>query len=111
MSSPPTPTRTAAPLAELRAGDIVRISGARGTVIGQVVEIQPPSALPDLPGTHPADIVRAILEEAGITAVVWLSYTNNHGQRLLFAALRGSDSWVDLQGNLLTVAPLRQTPE
>lgn len=92
----------------LRTGQRVIISGSAGTVAGTVEQVSPATAagLPDLPGAPDPSHVAAILAEADITHVAWITYAYTPAQQLMFAALRDREGkWWDLRGEELAIDP------
>jgi len=95
----------------MNAGDTVRISNpARGAVVGSVLQVTTPAALPALP-SHAFDelktrAVRAILEEWHVSQIALLSYRyiGPHRTRdVCFFALRISGAWYDLKHQPLSI--------
>jgi hypothetical protein len=97
----------------MNAGDCVRISNpARGAVIGSVLQVTTPAALPALP-SHAFDelrtrAVRRILEEWHVSTIALLSYRfrgPTRSREVAFFALRISGAWYDLKRQPLTIEP------
>jgi hypothetical protein len=84
-------------------GDRVHVSGAAGSVIGEVISVASPWELPDLPELE-AGPARGVLLEWGIVSVAMIGY--NRPPRVVFAALELNDGrWFDLRGQELSISP------
>lgn len=89
----------------LQAGQRVRITGAAGSVYGQVLETATPPQLPSIQHAPAVELVRAILDEWGVHQLAMLTYTTAAGQPVMFLALSTSHGWRDLKGRRLTITP------
>jgi hypothetical protein len=102
----------------MKPGDTVRISNPRrGAVVGSVLEITTPAALPALPSARFTEmrtrVVRRILEEWHVDQLAALTYRWNGPTRsrdVCFVALRISGRWYDLKRQELTIEPASQEP-
>ena len=89
----------------MTTGDRVLVTGKAGTVIATLEKLCAPSELPDLPipGAPSAAIAAGILQEIGVDQVAMISYPNDAGEMLVFAAVQIRGEWQDLKGQHLTI--------
>ncbi len=89
----------------MNPGDRVRISGAAGSVDGEVMSVASPWELPDLPELE-AGPARTVLLEWAIVRVAMISHYYDD-QPVMFAALQTeTGTWFDLHGQELSISIL-----
>lgn len=92
----------------IKTGDLLVVSGTRGTVDATAVNVATPAEMPAIPGAPDADLVRAILAEKDVSRVALIGYTTAAGEALAFFAFfghhLGRETWFDLQGQLLEIS-------
>jgi hypothetical protein len=93
----------------LKPGQRVVISGAAGTVPGEVLHSEEPATLPSVYGAPEVEHVRAIMAEWGVIEVAILTH-QHAGAQVMFCALRDAQGWRDQHGQRLTITPQESTP-
>jgi len=90
----------------MRLGARVHIStpGQRPAT-GEVIDIKSPSEMPDVEGAPPADVVRAILREAGVVKVVLIRVNNQYA---FWALKTRSGDFFDLRRQKLRIKVIVQ---
>ena len=88
----------------LKRGDRVRISGAAGVDVGEVLDVTTPAKLPDLPELA-AGPAREVLEEWGVEYMAAIAHQLDRPVRLMFVALKISGRWFDLHGGEIEISP------
>lgn len=91
----------------MKAGDRIRISAAgKGECLAVVHRVMRPEALPSIDDAPDVAIVRLYFQEAGVDALMYLSYLPAPGgPELSMFALHKNRRWYDLQGQQLTLTP------
>jgi len=83
-------------------GDRVLIAGPAGEVIGEVLKVATPEALPQIEGAPPAKEVQTILREWHVDLLLLITHKHG-GEDVCFFALRLPGGWRDLHGQDLQV--------
>jgi hypothetical protein len=93
----------------IKTGDLVTVSGLKGTVRATALNVATPTEMPAIPGAPPVDQVREILAEKDVSQVAFIGYTTEAGEDLAFIAFfghhLGRQTWFDLTGQLLEITP------
>jgi hypothetical protein len=90
----------------LRPGQRVIVSGAAGTVNGEVLSVETAASIPDLIAAQRVERVRELLAEFGIVEIAIIRHVCN-GRPVTFCALGdGKRVWRDLREQPLTIAPV-----